>query len=327
MQDENKKLRRELAEGYGHAAGARPEYAASYEKELSGVYDSMKNRPEFSYDANSDGLYRQYRNGYIQRGRMAMKDTMGQAAALTGGYGSSYAESAAQQQYDVYLQQLGDIVPELYTLAYSRYQDEGEALKERYDMLSGLRDREFGEYTDALDRYEAAQAAAYQREADEREREEKQREQEYQYGQSEAAARAKCGDFGGYAALYGEETANQMKNYWIASNPDAAYNMGLISAERYYSMTGGFAPGQAAQSAVSSGSSGRGWYPSTAPDGRDAKVVQRELRNRGYNIAVDGAWGPKSQKAWEQAMGGMREIPSSAEKGGRNSAGLGARSR
>ena len=42
-----------------------------------------------------------------------MKDTMGQAAALTGGYGSSYAESSAQQQYDAYLQQLGDIVPEL----------------------------------------------------------------------------------------------------------------------------------------------------------------------------------------------------------------------
>lgn len=256
-----------------------------------------------------------------------MKDTMGQAAALTGGYGSSYAESAAQQQYDAYLQQLGDIVPELYTLAYSRYQDEGDALQERYDMLSGLRDREYGEYTDALDRYEAAQAAAYQREADEREREEKQREQEYQHGQSEAAARAKYGDFGGYAALYGEETANQMKNYWIASNPDAAYNMGLISAERYYSMTGGYAPGQAAQGAASSGSSGRGWYPSTAPDGRDAKTVQRELRNRGYNIAVDGAWGPKSQKAWEQAMGGMRESPSSTMKGGRNSAGLGARSR
>lgn len=152
MQDENKKLRRELAEGYGRAAGTRPEYAASYEKELSGVYDSMKNRPEFSYDANSDGLYRQYRDGYIQRGRMAMKDTMGQAAALTGGYGSSYAESAAQQQYDAYLQQLGDIVPELYTLAYSRYQDEGDALQERYDMLSGLRDREYGEYTDAMDR-------------------------------------------------------------------------------------------------------------------------------------------------------------------------------
>lgn len=92
-------------------------------------------------------------------------------------------------------------------------------------------------------------------------------------------------------------------------------------------MTGGYAPGQAAQGAASSGSSGRGWYPSTAPDGRDAKTVQRELRNRGYNIAVDGAWGPKSQKAWEQAMGGMRESPSSTMKGGRNSAGLGARSR
>ena len=75
--------------------------------------------------------------------------------------------------------------------------------------------------------------------------------------------------------------------------------MGLISAEQYYTLTGG----AASKSAAGSGGSSRSYYPNTAPDGRDAKVVQRELRNKGYNIAVDGAWGPKSQKAWEKAMG------------------------
>ena len=49
------------------------------------------NREAFQYDLNADALYQQYQNRYQELGRNAMKDTMGQAAALTGGYGSSYA--------------------------------------------------------------------------------------------------------------------------------------------------------------------------------------------------------------------------------------------
>ena len=92
-----------------------------------------------------------------------------------------------------------------------------------------------------------------------------------------------------------------MKNYWIASNPGAAYGMGLITAERYFAMTGGTASGSGASTKRSA--SRGSYYPSTAPDGRDASVVQRELRNKGYNIAVDGAWGERSQRAWDKEYG------------------------
>lgn len=57
-----------------------------------------------------------------------MADTLGQTAHLTGGYGSSYAQSAAQQSYQRYLQQLSDVLPQLQSAAYSRYRDEGDAL-------------------------------------------------------------------------------------------------------------------------------------------------------------------------------------------------------
>ena len=93
-----------------------------------------------------------------------MRDTAGQASALTGGYASSYAEGVGQQKYDEYLQQLGAIVPELYSIAYSRYQDEGDALRERYDLAAALRNREYKSYTDALDDYNDAQQRAYERE-------------------------------------------------------------------------------------------------------------------------------------------------------------------
>lgn len=298
----------------------KPQYKASYEKRLDELYDKLATRGEFKYDAAGDALYNGYKDSYIRQGQRAMRDTIGQAAALTGGYGSSYAESVGRQSYDAYLEKLGAVVPELYSLAYERYSDEGDALRAQYDLTEGLRDREYKQYTDALENYNYAQEQAYEREQEQAQREREQRDTEYERAQSEAAARAKYGDFDGYAALYGSDTAGKMREYWIAANPDTAYGMGLITAQRYYAMTGALAPGQAAQTSASSGSARKTtYYPNTAPDGRDAGVVQRELRNKGYNIAVDGAWGPKSQKAWEKAYG--KSATASASRTGSGAAG------
>ena len=96
------------------------------------------NREDFQYDLNGDALYRQYKDRYTQLGKAAMQDTMGQAAALTGGYGSSYAQSVGQQAYNSYMQQLGDVVPELYQLAYDRYRDKGDRLYKTYQSWALL---------------------------------------------------------------------------------------------------------------------------------------------------------------------------------------------
>ena len=283
----------------------KPQYKNSYETPLQETYEQISSRPRFSYQPDTDPLYRKYKSDYIKQGQLAMKDSAGQASALTGGYGSSYAQNVGQQQYDAYLEKLGDIVPELYQLAYSRYSDEGDRLERQYERLQKLRDEEYRRYTDELDRYEDEQQLAYEREKEAQAYREKQAEQEYSRKQQEAATLAKYGDFSGYAAIYGEATAKSMKEYWIASNPDAAYNLGLVDAGRYFALTGKYAPGQApAAPAGNSSSRSSSYYPGTAPDGRDAREVQRELRNMGYNIAVDGAWGPKSQSAWDKAYGG-----------------------
>ena len=96
------------------------------------------NREDFQYDLNTDALYHQYKDRYMEQGKAAMEDTMGQAAALTGGYGSSYAQSVGQQAYNSYLKQLGDVVPELYQLAYDRYRDKGDRLYKTYQSWSEL---------------------------------------------------------------------------------------------------------------------------------------------------------------------------------------------
>ena len=130
-----------------------PSYAGTYDKQLEDIYNKIVGRKDFSYDVNEDALYQQYKDQYTTLGKQAMQDTLGQAAALTGGYDSTYAQGAAQQQYDAYLQRLGDVVPDLYDKAYDRYQQEGTDMMQQYQMLGGLRDTEYSRYQDEYNRY------------------------------------------------------------------------------------------------------------------------------------------------------------------------------
>lgn len=59
----------------------------------------------------------------------------------------------------------------------------------------------------------------------------------------DAQLMASYGIFDGYRDIYGDDTVNTMRNLWIAQNPLLAYNTGAIDANRYYQMTGQYAPG------------------------------------------------------------------------------------
>ena len=130
-----------------------PIYANSYEDEIREVYDSIVNREQFTYDVNADALYNQYKDQYVSLGKLAMQDTMGQAAMMTGGYGNSYAASVGNQAYQSYLSQLNQVVPELYGMAYDRYRQEGQDLLNQYNMLGDMRDTEYNQYLNELNQY------------------------------------------------------------------------------------------------------------------------------------------------------------------------------
>jgi hypothetical protein len=80
-------------------------------------------------------------------------DTMGQAAALTGGYGSSFGQAVGQQAYQGYLQQLNDRIPELYQLALSQYQMEGDSLYNQAALMAQMEDQDYGRYRDQVADY------------------------------------------------------------------------------------------------------------------------------------------------------------------------------
>ena len=126
------------------------DFTSDYTEAAKQAMEKFLNRDKFSYDLNGDALYQQYKDQYINQGKLAMQDTIGQAAAMTGGYGNSYAQSAGQQAYQGYLQQLNDKVPELYQLALDQYNQEGENMLNQYGLLSDRENTEYGRYRDTV---------------------------------------------------------------------------------------------------------------------------------------------------------------------------------
>lgn len=133
-------------------------YESPYGGALKETLDKILNQQDFQYRLDGDALYRRYRNQAVRDGQRAMSDTMGQAAALTGGYGNSYAQAAGQQAYSRQLEGLADRIPELYGLAMEQYKLRTQGLKEKYSLLADADHTQYGRYADSL--------AAWQEEAD-----------------------------------------------------------------------------------------------------------------------------------------------------------------
>lgn len=132
------------------------EFESKYEDQISSILDNIMNRPKFSYtseDMVNDDLYKMYRDQYMRQGNLAMRDTMGNAAALTGGYGNTYASAAGQQAYDNYVSMLNDKALEFYDRAYQRYNDEGQNLYNQMNVVTGLDNTDYQRHRDTVSDY------------------------------------------------------------------------------------------------------------------------------------------------------------------------------
>lgn len=125
-------------------------YQNQYQAQLDSLYNQVMNRGDFTFDLNGNALYQMYKDQYMNQGKQAMMDTMGQAATLTGGYGNSYANTAGNQAYQSYLQKLNDVVPQLYQMELDRYNQAGENLLKQYQMTADLENAAYGKYRDTV---------------------------------------------------------------------------------------------------------------------------------------------------------------------------------
>lgn len=181
------------------------DYSGKYTRQAEALLGQIINRKPFSYDANSDPLYQIYRDRYIMGGQRAMENAMGQAAQLTGGYGNTYAQTVGQQQYQQYMEGLNDKVPELAQQAYTRYQGEGDRLRQSYQLLQSADDAAYGRWADGYNRwsnetqqaqsaYESAYDRDYSRYNDQRNYDQQQSHSARQYAYQTAMSVIQTGN-------------------------------------------------------------------------------------------------------------------------------------
>ena len=248
-----------------HLAQNPGSYQSTWSIQLNDIIKQILNRDEFSYDLNGDALYQQYKDQYTTQGKLAMMDTMGQAAAMTGGYGNSYAQTAGQQAYQAYLQQLNDVVPELYGMALDQYNQEGQDLYDQVSLMASMEDQEYGRYRDQLSDYYT----------------ELNRLTEEARYMSETEYQKALDDFNIKYGAYRDDVADQQ---WQTQFDEAKRQHDEQMALSQSKSSGGSSSG---------GGGGGGKYDA------EAAKKQQELVNAGYEIAVDGIWGPQSKAAWE----------------------------
>ena len=241
----------------------KPVYAGTYDNDVANAYNNIVNREKFQYNLDDDALYKQYADKYMAAGKLAMKNSMGQSAALTGGYGSSYGAAVGQQTYDSYLQGLNDKALEFYDRAYGRYQDEGDRLKDIYGMSRDMADTEYGRYTDLLGQYNTDRSFDYGAMQDAYNNAYNRDIQAYsRYTNDESIMSdyaynlASQGDFSMLAQMFGQEAADNAMKTWAMQNPDAAFARGLITPEQYNDITGKYPTGYEPVVAASGGSYG-----------------------------------------------------------------------
>lgn len=137
------------------------DYQSKWQDQLQASLDAILGRKAFQYDLNGDALYQQYKEQYQNLGQQAMMDTMGQAAALTGGYGNSYASTAGNQAYHQYLQGLNDKVPELAALARQNYDKDTQAMYDRANLINAMENQDYGRWSDEYNRWDAERQYLY----------------------------------------------------------------------------------------------------------------------------------------------------------------------
>lgn len=109
-----------------------------YDSQYMGrIENTINNMENWSYDPLQDASYQALAKVYGARGNIAAKNSLADAAALNGGYGSSYAVSAAQQARNQYNQELASYIPQLEQAAFDRNQTSYNALMNLDDSLYG----------------------------------------------------------------------------------------------------------------------------------------------------------------------------------------------
>ena len=134
--------------------GERPDpFKSKYEAQISSLLDGIYGEKKFSYtgkDLQNDDLYKMYAQRYTDSARRAMQDTMANAQAQSGGYGSTYAQQVGQQAYDTTMGGLNDKALEFRDKAYQMYRDDRANRYNQLQAFQGQDNTDYSRYRDTV---------------------------------------------------------------------------------------------------------------------------------------------------------------------------------
>ena len=139
-------------------------YNQQWSKQLDALVNEYMGRGPFQYDQNEDIMWQQAKKTGLDAANLAMRDTTAQAAALSGGYGNSYAATVGQQVYNKGVADIMAMAPEYYQAAYQRYKDEGDTMLQNIGLAQSMDDAAYARYVDALNRAQSDYDTLYGRE-------------------------------------------------------------------------------------------------------------------------------------------------------------------
>lgn len=258
-------------------------YQSTWQDQLNGILQQINGGAKFEYDINGDALYQQYKDQGIAQGKLAMMDTMGQAAAMTGGYGNSYAQSVGQQAYSAELQKVNEMLPELYRLALDTHNSNLQGLYDQASLIGSLEDQDYGRYRDTVSDY-YTQLGLLQDDA--------RYKAEQEYGQ--------WSDDRGFQYQLDRD---KVEDEWKQKEFDEAvrqYNEQMALSKSKSS---------------GSGSGGGGDSYTKNPGWDKAKIAAFQ---EAHGLTADGVWGPKTAAAYDKdpnwAGGGVPSFTGSTYK-------------
>lgn len=120
-----------------------PTQNKSYADQVNAAIAQILERKPMQYNFSGDPLYQMYKDSALAGSQTASADAMARAAALTGGYGNSYAATVANQAAQQQMAGLNEKIPELEQLARARYDAETNRLMNNYGILADLENQEY----------------------------------------------------------------------------------------------------------------------------------------------------------------------------------------
>lgn len=142
------------------------QFKYSKQGDYNKALNAISNRKAFEYDLSNDMLFQQAKEQYQQMGKTAMADTVGQASAMTGGYGNSYATTAGAQAYNNFLQELNNSIGDYYSMALSTYNNETDRLNGVYNALATDKANEANEWSNNWNVYNQLYSQYYNQYSD-----------------------------------------------------------------------------------------------------------------------------------------------------------------